>query len=76
MEDIVPLCHFIVLIGQYVQAIIDEEFTNEPAGSKIIATATIGYKLIKADIPRTIYWQRSVQQTLVGANNEVNLSLF
>lgn len=69
------LLNLYVLLWQYVQAMIDEELTNEPAGSKIIATAIVGYKLIKPAIPRTIYWQRSIQQTLVGTNNEVYITI-
>lgn len=62
-----------VHIVQYVQAIIDEDLTNEPIGSRILAVANIGHKLEMSVIPRTIYWQRSVQQTLKGATGEVRI---
>lgn len=59
-------------IFQYIQAIIDEDLTNETIGSKIVSASNVGYNLTKSLIPRSIYWQRSVQQTLKGPNNEVS----
>lgn len=61
----------IQFIFQYIQAIIDEDLTKETIGSRILTAANVGYKLTKSLIPRSIYWQRSIQQTLKGTNNEV-----
>lgn len=63
--------NYLQFFSQYVQAIIDEDLTNESMGSKILAAANISYKLTNSVIPRTIYWQRTEQQTLKGADNQV-----
>lgn len=47
-----------------MQALIDENLVNESMGAKIIASATIACKIIKAPIPKTIHWRRSIQQLL------------
>lgn len=68
--------HFAHLF-QYIRAIIDQQLVNEPIGSKILsnlATINVKYELQNVPIPRTIFWQRSIQQTFVSADNCVSHS--
>lgn len=60
---------------QYIRAIIDQQLVNEKIGSKILsnlATIDVKYELQNLPIPRTIFWQRSIQQTFVSAENCVS----
>lgn len=47
-----------------MQALIDEDLIEQPMGSKILSSATVACKVIKAPIPRTILWRRGNQQLL------------
>lgn len=68
-------CNRILLI-QYIMAVIDTQLMNEHMGSKIISnlkTIDVKYELKNRPIPRTISWQRSVQQTFVSSDGCVSL---
>lgn len=67
------LTHFYSV--QYIRTIIDRQLAADKIGSKILSNlATIDgkYELQAVPVPRTIFWQRSIQQTFVTADNCVS----
>lgn len=65
---------FFTFLSQYIKVLIDQRLINEPIGNRIIPnfdTINVKYELNQQLVPRTLFWQRNIQQTFINNDDMV-----
>lgn len=74
IDNFIYACLIRSVCLQYIRVIVDQKLANEPMGNRIIPSLyaiNVKCELKEQLAPRTLYWQRNVQQTFANKNDVV-----
>lgn len=74
IDSLIYVCLIRFVCLQYIRVIVDQQLANEPIGNRIIPSLdaiNVKCELKEQLAPRTLYWQRSVQQTFANKDDVV-----